>query len=237
MGLFKDITGQKFNRLTAVRYLGNNRWEFLCDCGKLHGSLMHHVMSGATKSCGCYGREALAANRQKPATLFERFKKHVRIADSGCWIWHGKKNHGGYGLIPHIGGAGGPCKQAHRVSYEIYNGTIGEGLFVCHECDNPSCVNPTHLFAGTAKENTQDAIRKGRMSVGEANPRAKLTADSVREIRLLLLNGLDHDGIATKYGVSVSTISCIARGRAWKSVVMLTAEADDGELRSEVFEG
>jgi hypothetical protein len=76
-----------------------------------------------------------------------------------CWIWHGSKAGIGYGTIKYP-----PCKQcyAHRFSYQLFNGPIPNGLDVCHSCDNPLCVNPAHLWAGTAKDNTHDSIKKGR---------------------------------------------------------------------------
>lgn len=71
-----------------------------------------------------------------------------------CWIWTAGKLPSGYGrYLNHF---------AHRVAYEITHGPIPDGLHVCHKCDNPSCCNPAHLFAGTAKDNMQDRERKGR---------------------------------------------------------------------------
>ena len=89
----------------------------------------------------------------------ERFWKNTERT-SGCWLWMGKRDKAGYGYVrPNYKLTG-----AHRFSWELTHGPIPSGLFVCHRCDNPPCVNPEHLFTGTARDNTSDAIRKGRLA-------------------------------------------------------------------------
>ena len=93
-------------------------------------------------------------------TKEERFnKKYLINEDTDCWEWQNAKNNIGYGMFRwdrHT------MRTAHRVSYELHNGPIPEGLVVCHKCDNPICVNPEHLWVGTLKDNAQDMVAKGR---------------------------------------------------------------------------
>lgn len=95
----------------------------------------------------------------------EKFEK-----TAGCWGWSGCKTKKGYGQIG-AGGRRGKVLYAHRVAYMLHKGDIPDGLDVCHECDNPSCVNPDHLFVGTRKVNMEDAAKKGRMSSGPRHQR------------------------------------------------------------------
>lgn len=79
-----------------------------------------------------------------------------------CWVWNRAVYKGGYGAYSYENKA---CK-AHRFSYMCYIGSIPTGMMVCHTCDNPCCVNPYHLFLGTAKDNMQDKMNKGRYNNG-----------------------------------------------------------------------
>ena len=80
-------------------------------------------------------------------------------SDNGCWNWGAAKTKAGYGIVMT---ANNGAMYAHRLMYQITFGEIGEGMFICHHCDNPSCINPSHLFMGTPQDNASDMARKGR---------------------------------------------------------------------------
>lgn len=143
----------------------------------------------------------------------ERFEKKIKITDS-CWTWEGRKHRQGYGLFFY----NGKTRYAHRVSYELYIGEIpkGEGFHgtcVLHKCDNTSCVNPSHLFLGTHKDNMIDKELKGRG--GQTGHPRKLSDEDILRIKNKRKNnkginrykkGYSINIIAKEYGVSTTTI-------------------------------
>jgi hypothetical protein len=132
---------------------------------------------------------------------------------SGCWLWAGTVSKGGYGSVRRSG----KSWLAHRLAWAAVNGPITNGLHVCHRCDTPACINPAHLFLGTAKDNMADRKAKGRCAshVGALNGRARLNEDAVRAIRC---SDLPFTELARQYGVTPEAVGYAARGQTWGHV-------------------
>lgn len=143
----------------------------------------------------------------------ERFWSKVQKGE-GCWEWQASLADNGYGALKWRGKRLG----AHRVAWILANGSIPDGRFVCHRCDNRKCVNPAHLFLGTAAENNHDMMAKGRAVFvnGERQSSAKLTTTQVLNVRERHAAGERSRSIAQSLGVAVRTIEKIISGVAWR---------------------
>ena len=130
-----------------------------------------------------------------------------------CWSWTGWCNPDGYGEFK----MSYRTYLAHRLSYELANGEIAPGLCVCHSCDNPACVNPSHLFLGTQADNVRDRVSKGHCArvVGEDNPHSKLTADDVLAIRRLFASGKSKRSTAKGFDISHRQVTRIVNREQW----------------------
>ena len=138
---------------------------------------------------------------------------HYAVDDStGCWIWNLYKTNLGYGKKMVRDGTSVKAMRAHRWMYEIVCGYhIPDGYELMHLCDNPSCVNPSHMRPGTRKDNAMDMARKIRGTV-------KVSPDQVREIRRLRAEGLTLCEIAGRYPIKFGAVHQITTGKTWRHV-------------------
>lgn len=150
----------------------------------------------------------------KPRTdtdlLVTDFMRFVEVKKSGCWEWQGALRRG-YGVYRRW--------RAHRASWLLFRGVDPGYMHVCHHCDNPSCVNPNHLFLGDAKANATDRQAKGRNVnlIGEAHGSAKITNEQAKEIKRLADEGrISQRQIAMMFGTTQSNVSHIKRGKYWR---------------------
>lgn len=136
--------------------------------------------------------------------------------NTGCWLWSGCVKANGYGVIGVRRAGKLHNTLAHRASWAQRHGPIPPGLYVCHRCDTPACVNPDHLFLGTQKDNLRDMYAKGRLqNRGVLNASASLTEEQVRQIRR---DTRTLDRVAKDYGVGRSTIWRVRRRMAYVDV-------------------
>ena len=155
-----------------------------------------------------------------------RFLSHVQKTES-CWLWTMLLNPTGYGQLT----IDGRTRPAHRVAYELWVGSIPDGLLIRHKCRNRHCVNPEHLETGTPEENAADKIRDGtlmkgdthyarlhpeKMARGERHGSVKLTTDQVRDIRNRTAQ--TQRELAREFGVSQYAIMSIINRKTWKHI-------------------
>lgn len=144
----------------------------------------------------------------------DRFWSKVDKAGE-CWLWTGARNDLGYGSFS---ADGRHTELAHRTAWRLTQGTIPDGILICHRCDNPPCVRPKHLFAGTNTDNVADQMAKGRRhdTRGTKNGRAKLNGDQIAEIRSRYQQpGVRILDLAAEFGVSKSQIWNIVSKSQW----------------------
>ena len=138
--------------------------------------------------------------------------------ESYCWEWTAARDKDGYGQF----WLGGKPEKAHRIAFALHNGAIPEGLHICHSCDNPGCVRPSHLWAGTNADNHADKAAKGRARNGEIHGEnhgaAKLDVERVKAIRAARANGESMRSIGFRFGVRHTQVGRIVRRENWARI-------------------
>lgn len=158
------------------------------------------------------------------ADIARHLQMNSEAMPSGCREWRRGCDKDGYGRLKR----NRKTYQVHRISWAVHNGLSEEQWneipdTIMHTCDNPSCIEGTHLSAGSASENTFDMISKGRNysgdQSGQKNPNSKLTWEIVQEIRIRLAHGNSGRSLAKIFGVSDATISEIKTGKIWNKAL------------------
>lgn len=163
--------------------------------------------------------------RKRRKSISDRFMDKVSKSPDGCWLWTASVGTSGYGRFC----LNGKIEKSHRVSYTLFIGNIpyvddadGRGTCIMHKCDNPLCVNPDHLFAGSHKDNMRDKSAKGRVVnnslLGEKHQNSKLTEIDVVDIRFLAGNGIKPPQLSKEFLVSRSTIHSLLDGETWRHI-------------------
>lgn len=156
-------------------------------------------------------------------TIARFWAKVRRRADDECWEWIGDVTNEGYGKFK----VKKQSQSSHRLAWLICRGPITSGTCVLHACDNRLCVNPSHLFLGTNRQNTQDMVSKGRSRLTKkGSSPVKLTEEQVRELRSDRGRGMAMRQIAAKYGISGKHARRIVNFHQWKSVSQCTESQD-----------
>jgi len=184
--------------------------------GLSHGALYRRIiLNGMTvKEAIKKGHLGIKSREQLLYSLKKRLLSKYKIDPiTSCWNFTGSLVNG-YGCI---GFGLKNLMKAHRASYLVHFGEIPDNLDCCHTCDNPTCINPDHLFLGTAKENMEDMYSKGRRKhTGDSSPNRKLSEKIVSDIRIEYNgDGVNQTELANKYNTSQSNISNIVRNNIW----------------------
>lgn len=164
--------------------------------------------------CGEPSQTFAGADQANGLCKFHFFEKRYwenvdKKDENSCWEWKGSKTPAGYGNIYYDG----KLRYAHRLALEFV-GKKGKNKFACHKCDNPSCVNPNHLYFGSAYDNNRDTVRRNRNSKGQKHYNAKLSDQDVKDIRTMFFLGVRQCDIGKKYNVHQSYISDIINNKA-----------------------
>jgi len=181
------------------------------DCGK-------EVKTKGYIRCRSCGVKKSKVVRPLKERFWEKVNKNGPIQPhmtTACWMWTSAMSYQGYGYITTTKGH---SKKAHRLSFEFAYSIIPQSMQVLHRCDNPSCVNPEHLFLGSNSDNVADKVSKGRSPDfrGDKNPAAKITKIQAGEIRnKYALGNISQRKLASEYGITQRAIWFIIHNQHW----------------------
>ena len=146
----------------------------------------------------------------------EHFReKSFQDPNSGCWLWALSCGRNGYGSTSRNGKTVGAHRLVYQIVHKIADADMSSDIFVCHKCDTPSCVNPDHLFMGTAQDNTSDCLKKGRSARGERSGSSKLTEADVILIRQ---DSRSNSELGKIFGVHKNTLRRARVGETWTHI-------------------
>lgn len=226
-----SLVGQTFTRMDVISDGPSDKWGKAqswckCRCGNSELYLVSNgnLVQGNVKSCGCLRQLANISRGFTHEMFVQRFWNSYREVQrdyvTPCWEWLKSKCSGGYGTVRYKH----RTRSAHIVAWELTHGPSLDDLEVCHHCDWPPCINPSHLFKGTHRQNMQDSIVKERFVFppphpGELCGRSKLTEMQILEIRRCYDTGLENQyQLAERFGVEQSNIHAIVRRKSWKHI-------------------
>lgn len=173
--------------------------------------MVRRILSGEKTRKRLYARRGEDPNA--PEHIAQRLANGLYSAPpDGCWVWTRTARASGHGTMT----VHGRAVSVHRLAYELGVGPIPPGKWVLHRCDNPRCINPSHLEIGDQAKNMADCAARGRSARGARNGRARLSAPKVANIRALLATGLSQAGVAAQFGVTQATVGRIARMESWR---------------------
>ena len=161
--------------------------------------------------------DIILTDKQILDSLKRRYEKFVIKNQNSCWDWSGTKKKRGYG---ELGYSRNKNIKAHRASWLLHRGEIPNGLWVLHNCDNPPCTNPDHLYLGNVIDNARDMITRKRQyrACNDNHPRALLTNDQVLKIKELLAASMLTKDIAQIFNVRPHVISGIKNNKSYKTI-------------------
>lgn len=180
-------------------------------CGKQIPSNFRSSKKFCDRKCEYRSTSESKGHVRRLGTMERFWAKADKRGPDECWEWVGRALKHGYGTFS-VGGRAGSMESASRFSYRVHNGEIPEGAMVRHRCDNPPCVNPSHLILGSHDDNMRDMAERERSGT------TRLTAGDVIAIRKCLDAGESKKSLADRFGVVPGTIWFIATGKTWKHV-------------------